>query len=342
MATSRISKYDEYGFERPEDFDYALYENFMSQYLKVLALRSKKWTSIMASPKGLKKSSGLKADIRKGIPLEHREKVWMFVSGANEERKKYPGDIYSDLIYAMHDKDLEDTIRTDLPRTFPENIYFNKSDESEGPNFQRQLFRVLVAYGHHNRKVGYCQGMNYIAGLLLLVTKNEESTFWLLKMLVEKILPDYYSTTMDGLLTDIDVISELVRLRYPDVSAHMNNLGLPWPVITTKWFICLFCEVLPTETVLRIWDCLFNEGSKILFRVALTIISLHRAEILGCEQFVDLSDCLKGIVKGPSTLYCHKFLEQIFKVPGKLSSKGLTKMRRNMSKSRHLRKFKVD
>lgn len=26
------------------------------------------------------------------------------------------------------------------------------------------------------------QGMNYIAGLLLLVTKNEDSTFWLLKV----------------------------------------------------------------------------------------------------------------------------------------------------------------
>ncbi|BES95240.1 Tbc protein [Nesidiocoris tenuis] len=338
MASSYISKYDEYGFERPPDFDYATYENFMSQYLKVLALRSKKWSSIMSSSKGLKRSSSLKADIRKGIPLEHREKVWMFVSGAYEEQKKYPYDFYTDLVSARHEKELEDTIRTDMPRTFPENIFFNGTDPT-GPNFQKQLFRVLVAYGHHNQNVGYCQGMNYIAGLLLLVTKNEESTFWLLKMLVENILPDYYSTTMDGLLTDIDVISELVKLRYPDVSAHMANLGLPWPVITTKWFICLFCEVLPTETVLRIWDCLFNEGSKILFRVALTIISLHRAEIMACEQFPELSDCLKQIMKSPTTVHCHKFIDQIFKVPGKLSMKALTKMRRNMAKCRHMRRY---
>lgn len=53
--------------------------------------------------------------------------------------------------------------------------------------------------------------MNYIAGILLLVTKNEETAFWLLKILIETILPDYYTPTMDGLLTDIDVLAELVK-----------------------------------------------------------------------------------------------------------------------------------
>lgn len=55
------------------------------------------------------------------------------------------------------------------------------------------------------------QGLNYIAGLLLIVTKSEETTFWLLKILIEQILEDYYSNTMEGLITDIDVLSELIR-----------------------------------------------------------------------------------------------------------------------------------
>lgn len=55
------------------------------------------------------------------------------------------------------------------------------------------------------------QGLNYIAGLLLLVTKNEEACFWLLRVLVDKKLPDYYSRTMDGVIVDIEVFSRLVR-----------------------------------------------------------------------------------------------------------------------------------
>jgi len=47
--------------------------------------------------------------------------------------------------------------------------------------------------------------------LLLLVTKSEEESFWLLKVLVERILPDYYGPTMEGVIVDIEVLSELVR-----------------------------------------------------------------------------------------------------------------------------------
>lgn len=63
------------------------------------------------------------------------------------------------------------------------------------------------------------------AGLILIVTKNEESTFWLLKVLVENIVPLYHTKKMENLITDIDVLSELVRLRVPDVHKHIADLG---------------------------------------------------------------------------------------------------------------------
>lgn len=69
------------------------------------------------------------------------------------------------------------------------------------------------------------QGMNYIAAVLLLVTKNEETVFWLLKVLVEQQLPDYYSPTMHGVITDIDVLAELVRYWYLlFISVTLNGL----------------------------------------------------------------------------------------------------------------------
>lgn len=65
-----------------------------------------------------------------------------------------------------------------------------------------------------------------LPGLLLLATKSEETSFWLLKVLVEKILPDYYTKTMDGLIVDIEVLSELVKAKVPDVHQHVINLGM--------------------------------------------------------------------------------------------------------------------
>jgi hypothetical protein len=78
------------------------------------------------------------------------------------------------------------------------------------------------------------QGLNYIAGLLLLVTKSEDTSFWLLKGLVERIVPNYYTRTMDGVITDIDVLDELIRcdrlLYHGSISSSIIFLGILFEV----------------------------------------------------------------------------------------------------------------
>lgn len=98
---------------------------------------------------------------------------------------------------------------------------------------------------------------------MLIVTKNEEWSFWLLKILIENITQCYHTRTMDGLITDIAILRELLDERVPEISQHVDEIGMPFAIITTKWFICMFAEVLPVETVFRVWDCLFMEGRKV-------------------------------------------------------------------------------
>ena len=51
---------------------------------------------------------------------------------------------------------------------------------------QAALGRVLVAFSVHKPKIGYCQSMNYIAALLLVILeKNEENVFWVLVSLID-------------------------------------------------------------------------------------------------------------------------------------------------------------
>lgn len=66
------STVDEYGFKRPEDFDYATYERIMSEYFVVLTNRRRKWEQLMQKKPILynNKSRKLKRYIRKGIPGE--------------------------------------------------------------------------------------------------------------------------------------------------------------------------------------------------------------------------------------------------------------------------------
>ncbi|XP_026788105.2 growth hormone-regulated TBC protein 1-A [Pangasianodon hypophthalmus] len=322
-ARERVSSVDPYGFERSNDFDYESYEELMSDYLAVLTKRSIKWSKLLQGKRRIEKNLKLKRYVRKGIPNEYRALIWMAASGSQEQMEKNPG-YYNSLLQAQHDPKLVETIRTDLHRTFPDNVQFRKTAE---PCLQKPLYNVLVAYGHHNKAVGYCQGMNFIAGYLLIITKDEEKSFWLMEALLGRILPDFYTPAMLGLKTDQEVLGELVKVKVPAVWQAMVEHNVMWTLVVSRWFICLFIDILPVETVLRIWDCLFYEGSKILFRVALTLIRHNQALISQARSLPDICDCFKQITKGAFVEDCHPFMQNIFKEPGSLSMATITKLR---------------
>lgn len=324
------SKVDEYGFERTENFNYQFHSEFMEKYMRILVRRGMRWATLKGKNK-YAKGGKLKRFIRKGVPIDLRAEVWMHVSGAQARKESNPIS-YTDLKKKINNPALIEMIKIDLPRTFPDNINFLSQEY-----LIKQMFDVLATFAHQNSDVGYCQGLNYITGLLLLATKNEEVSFWLLKELVENILPKYSVTNMSGLLVDLDVLDELVKKFDPEIHAHVHKIGMPWAMVTTKWFICLFVEVLPTETVLRIWDCIFYEGSKIIFRVGLTLIKLHRDEILRTKELSELIECFKEIRNHKEVMDCHQFMMNIFKMPGKITDNELQRLRLKYSKTQNQR-----
>ena len=76
----------------------------------------------------------------------------------------------------------EKQIILDLRRTFPEE------KECMTEKFLEKLKNVLICYSIRNTTVGYCQGMNFIAGRILLIMGDEEQTFWIFIQLLEKYL----------------------------------------------------------------------------------------------------------------------------------------------------------
>ncbi|KAJ6634885.1 Growth hormone-regulated TBC protein 1-A [Pseudolycoriella hygida] len=327
MAASKFSDIDEYGFKRDEDFDYKSYEIVMKNYLTVLTNRRIKWDRYMKKKPNLFRndSNQLKRYVRKGIPVHLRGEVWMSISGGFQLQKQNP-ELYQSLLKTQFDAEIVESIKIDLPRTFPDNIFFD--------NIKLQLFNVLIAYAHHNKDVGYCQGLNYIAGLILIVTKDEEWTFWLLKVIVDDIASSYHTKTMTGLITDIEVLKELLNKRVPQINQQLDKFGLPLAVITTKWLICLFAEVLPIETVLRVWDCLFLEGYKILFRVSLTLLLNQKDAILQTEDISSLANLFRDMLKGQTVTNCHQFINSIFTVPGTLKRSEIEMLRRKVTLDR--------
>ena len=148
--------------------------------------------------------------------------------------------------------------------------------------------------------------MNFVAGCLLLFM-DEEDAFWSLAVIVEDLLPGYFSLQMlapqvalcasawmpvcgrlclaplashaewrVGAQVDQLVFRHLVEASFPRLAAHLDELGAHVAGVSTQWFLCLFVNSLPLETCLRVWDLFFLEQcASSLFRVALALVDIY-------------------------------------------------------------------
>lgn len=232
----------------------------------------------------------LKRLIRKGIPPVLRPKVWFSLSGAAKKRSTVPESYYNDLTIAVEGKVTPATrqIDHDLPRTFPGHPWL---DTPEG---HAALRRVLVVYSFRDSDVGYCQGLNYVGALLLLVMKTEEDAFWMLAVLLENVLvSDCYTNNLSGCHVEQRVFKDLLVKKCPRIAAHLEAMEFDVSLVATEWFLCLFSKSLPSETTMRVWDVLFFEGAKVLFHVALAIFKMKEEELLLAHQVGDVINILQ-------------------------------------------------
>lgn len=81
---------------------------------------------------------------------------------------------------------VSEEISRDIDRTF----HFGKFKTSEG---QQEIGRVLTAIAYVRPEIGYCQGMNFVAGALIYFIGEEELVFWIfLALLDERELNSLY------------------------------------------------------------------------------------------------------------------------------------------------------
>ena len=332
---------DRYGFKIvSRDVSLEKYNAWNAQYSEHLDRRTKKWQVLMRQY-GLNwdkpyrfpaRSDKVKRYVRKGIPPHLRAAAWFWYAGGPARLKKDP-DLYIDLLEQVANGKLSENdrehIERDLNRTFPDNVRFKpdpatmsdvqtvagggqngrpraEPDEPEMPIVQA-LRRVLQAFAVHNPDIGYCQSMNFIAGLLLLFLQDDDEVeikaFTLLEIVTSTHLPGTHGVALEGANIDIAVLISCVKDSLPAVWARLDDQGgaplpsattasattvpLRLPTIslaTTAWFMSLFVGTLPIESVLRVWDCLFFEGSKTLFRIALAIFKACEREILAVND----------------------------------------------------------
>jgi len=225
----------------------------------------------------------------RGVSFRHKAHMWLVHSGARNAKERNP-DVYKNLVEVSRMQSVPASVQIDkdLARTFPGHPLFQ-----EKSFLCEKMKRILEVYSLHDSNVGYCQGMNFLVGFLLLFME-EEDCFWTLDAIVEKILPTYYDTQMLGVQVDNEVLTHFMRVYLPDISSHLEGLGVTLSLCSIQWFLCLFVNNFPAETTIRLWDSVMCKGRDTLIAVALGILSLNESQILSLNKASDVYDMLKA------------------------------------------------
>lgn len=104
--------------------------------------------------------------IRSGVPPPLRGVVWMSIAGARESLLE---DEYERL--CGETSPYEGLIGKDIGRSFP-NVDMFRDPNGEG---QQALARVLKCFSLYDEKIGYCQGLGFVVGPLLMHMGDKEA-----------------------------------------------------------------------------------------------------------------------------------------------------------------------
>lgn len=107
----------------------------------------------------------LSIQVQNGIPSALRGTIWPLLA-ANKDNKKTNynnSELQNQYMELLKQGSVyEKAITRDLHRTFPHHPFFQSSIGQEA------LFNVVRAYSALDPEVGYCQGLAFVAGPLLL------------------------------------------------------------------------------------------------------------------------------------------------------------------------------
>ena len=269
---------------RNEDSDEVLHQKI--EKLKKIPLNKKFFQKNIK--KSLVHDTSFNKLISYGIPSNLRNFVWDVII---EEK-------YGNHTYYNYDQELKEyksllknvqripQIEKDINRTF-----LKESDKTT-KNIQklRNILNCINTY----TKSGYCQGMNFIVGFLLKVTKFDEiRTFYIFKNIYSDI-KGYYDNGFPLLNKNISIFDKYFHELNPKLYNHFKETETYNELWVGKWLQTLFTLSLPYEELCPIWDNLLLKGFNHVIYISLSIIESMEKHLLELNDSSDIYEYMNN------------------------------------------------
>ncbi|XP_042855971.1 TBC1 domain family member 1-like isoform X2 [Penaeus japonicus] len=252
------------------------------------------WELMLSRPHVRIDSNILHSGVKQGVPKAIRGNVWELLIHQHMSRnpKVVPQVSNYNTPFESMIKDLTSqhhAILIDLGRTFPTHPYFM---QTLGPG-QLALFNVLKAYSLLDSDVGYCQGLSFVGGVLLLHAEDEIAYNLLKHIMYVMGCRRQYRPDFIGLQVQMYQLSRLLHDQLRKLYDHLESHEVTPQLFAAPWFLTMFASQFPLSFVVRVFDILFLEGMEAIFRVALVLLRTHEEALLACDSFEQIMDYMK-------------------------------------------------
>ena len=252
-----------------------------------------KWNEIIINYEEytLTKKKELKKLIRLGIPDNLRGYLWQKFGLINKENIKNKYNEYKLNNKNLENKNEEDIIK-DLFRTSHSTFFKNKFSLG-----QKNLYNVLSTFSNQS-ETGYVQGMSFLCAIFLSYM-NEESSFWMMKSLMDKYnMKGYFQNDFPELKKSYFKLLKLLKSIFPKIYYTLKKWKILPDYYARQWFLTLFFLDVHYDVFLRIFDIfLFENNFKIIYRISLALLKLNQEKIFQAQNFSDLMIIFKDIGK---------------------------------------------
>ncbi|XP_063166755.1 TBC1 domain family member 1 isoform X2 [Candoia aspera] len=252
--------------------------------------------------------------VEKGVPRQQRGEIWKFLAEQHQLKHQFPNKQqpmdtpYKELLKQLTSQ--QHAILIDLGRTFPTHPYFS-AQLGAG---QLSLYNILKAYSLLDQEVGYCQGLSFVAGVLLL-HMSEEEAFKMLKFLMFDMgLRKQYRPDMTILQIQMYQLSRLLHDYHKDLYNHFEAHEISPSLYAAPWFLTMFASQFPLGFVARVFDMMFLQGPEVIFKVALSLLGSHKPLILQHENLETIVDFIKSILPNLGLVQMEKTINQVFEM----------------------------
>ena len=167
-----------------------------------------------------------------------------------------------------------DEIGRDLHRTF----YIEKFKTGNGRDM---LKNVLTAVGFVRPEIGYCQGMNFIAGALINLIDDEEKSFWIFLCFIDNIqLNLLYLRNMPDFLIRVYQLKKLIEFYFPKLGNHLKRNQINLDLFFSKWLLTIFSNYLPFDVLYKVWDVFIIDKWKALFKFCMILLDFMKEKLM--------------------------------------------------------------